>query len=105
MKMREKNLSKINLIKKPILTKKTLQLINLNQYTIEVDKRVTKPILKQLIEKLFNVNVYKINTYNLTKKKRITNSRNQKKSKSYLKRAIITLKSDQTLPIFLNQTN
>nr|YP_009340806.1 ribosomal protein L23 [Palmophyllum crassum]BAW34753.1 ribosomal protein L23 [Palmophyllum crassum] len=103
--MREKNLSKINLIKKPILTKKTLQLINLNQYTIEVDRKVTKPILKKLIEKLFNVNVCKINTYNLTKKKRITNTRNQKKSKNYLKRAIITLKSDQTLPIFLNQTD
>jgi len=85
--MSRKNLSTVSLIKKPVFTKKTMRLIDLNQYTFEVDVKITKPVLKQLIEKLFDVDVKKIN---IIKKKSV-------------KRAIITLKEDQKLPIFLEK--
>jgi len=85
--MSQKNLSTVSLIKKPVFTKKTMRLIDLNQYTFEVDVKITKPVLKQLIEELFNVDVRKIN---IIKKKSV-------------KRAIITLKDNQKLPIFLDK--
>nr|YP_011005588.1 50S ribosomal protein L23 [Cutleria multifida]WAM62592.1 50S ribosomal protein L23 [Cutleria multifida] len=62
--------SSIDLIKYPITTKKTIALLENNQYTFLVDPRLTKINVKKAIEFLFNVKVIKINSCNLPKKKR-----------------------------------
>lgn len=63
-------MSSIDLIKYPLTTDKTNLLLENNQYTFLVDRKLTKVNIKKTIEFLFNVNVIKINSCNLPKKKR-----------------------------------
>lgn len=62
--------SSLDLIKQPLITLKTSQLFEKNQYTFLVDPKLTKPTIKKAIEFLFNVKIIKINTCNLPKKTR-----------------------------------
>lgn len=62
--------SSLDLIKQPLITLKTSQLFEKNQYTFLVDPKLTKPNIKKAIEFLFNVKIVKINTCNLPKKTR-----------------------------------
>nr|YP_011006571.1 50S ribosomal protein L23 [Halosiphon tomentosus]WAM63716.1 50S ribosomal protein L23 [Halosiphon tomentosus] len=62
--------SSIDLIKYPITTKKTILLLENNQYTFLVDPKLTKINVKKAIEFLFDVKVIKVNSCNLPKKKR-----------------------------------
>jgi large subunit ribosomal protein L23 len=84
----------IELVKCPVVTEKSVQLLEKNQYTFDVDLKLTKPQIKQLIEELFQVKVMAVNTHRPPKKKRgrgYTTAR---------KRAIITVKSGQSIPLF-----
>ena len=56
--------SSLDLIKQPLITLKTSQLFEKNQYTFLVDPKLTKPNIKKAIEFLFNVKIIKINTCN-----------------------------------------
>ena len=60
----------IDFIKYPIITEKSNNLIEENQYTFIVDKRATKTIIKETIAYLFNVEIIKVNTCLLPKKKK-----------------------------------
>ena len=62
--------STIDLIKYPITTKKTILLLENNQYTFLVDRKLTKINVKKAIEFLFSVKVIKVNSCNMPKKKR-----------------------------------
>ena len=88
----------IDLVKYPVLTEKSYPLIEKNQYTFDIDVRLTKPQIKKVFENLFDVKVISVNTHILpTKKKRL--GLNQGFKPRY-KRAIITIKANQTIPIF-----
>ncbi len=54
--------SLIDQIKYPYITKKTVHLLEYNQYTFIVDRKIKKPQIKKIIEILFGVTVIKINT-------------------------------------------
>ncbi|MCP4330536.1 MAG: 50S ribosomal protein L23 [Alphaproteobacteria bacterium] len=60
--------SLIDQIKYPYITKKTVHLLESNQYTFIVDRKIKKPQIKKIIEFLFGVTVIKINTCNLKQK-------------------------------------
>lgn len=79
----------IDLVKYIVLTEKSVRLIENNQYTFDVDLKLTKPQIKNLIEKFFQVEVLSVNTHCPPSKK-----------KTRYKRAIITLKNGQSLPIY-----
>ena len=65
-------LSVINLIKYPILTEKTIRLIEQNQYSFVVDRKATKISIKTAIEELFDVTVLSVRTaVQPIKKKRV----------------------------------
>ena len=49
----------IGLIKYPIIKKKTIQLLQANQYSFAVDKKANKISIKTAIEDLFNVKAFK----------------------------------------------
>jgi len=86
----------LDFIKYPVLTKKTRAILSkLNQHTFDVDPRLSKPQIKKLFEKFFNVDVIAINTHIPPRKKR--NVRSIQGYKPQYKRAIITLKKDQSL--------
>jgi large subunit ribosomal protein L23 len=88
----------IDLIKYPVITEKSCRLIEENKYTFDVDKKLTKLQIKKILENLFKINIISINTHlPPIKKKRLGLKQGYKKR---YKRVIITIKSNQQIPIF-----
>lgn len=88
----------IDLIKYPVITEKSVRLIEKNKYTFDVDKRLTKLQIKKILENLFEINIISINTHlPPIKKKRLGLKQG---FKIRYKRVIITIKSNQKIPIF-----
>lgn len=88
-------------IKYPVLTEKTIHLLEQNQYTFDVNQKSTKTQIKKWIERFFNVKVKKINSHiPPEKKKKIGPIVGH--SVRY-KRMIITLQSDYSIPLFSNK--
>jgi large subunit ribosomal protein L23 len=93
----------IDLVKYPIITEKSCRLIENNQYTFDVDLRLTKPEIKKMIQDLFNVIVIAVNTHCPVRQ---TKSIGIKKGfKTKYKRVIVTVKKDQSIDIFSKTTN
>ena len=53
-----------DVIRKPVITEKATNALDLNQYTFEVDHRAAKPQIKAAVEALFSVKVIGVNTMN-----------------------------------------
>lgn len=87
------------IIKRPIITEKSLQLVeNLNQYTFEVDRRANKVQIKKAVEELFSVSVVKVNVINTTpKQKRVGQYTGYAAEKT---KAIVTLKLNDKIEKF-----
>ncbi len=83
----------LDLVKYPVfLTEKATRLIEKNnQYSFDVDVRLTKPQIQKLIEEFFHVKVLAVNTHRPPRKT------NRLGSKPSYKRAIVTLASDVIL--------
>ena len=79
----------VDIIKNPVVTEKATRLMELNQYTFDVDPRATTPMIKEIIEQVFEVKVIGINTLNLPRKKRRVGKYIGFKPR--YKRAIVTL--------------
>ncbi|WP_071028107.1 50S ribosomal protein L23 [Peptoniphilus raoultii] len=54
-----------DIIRRPIVTEKSMAQMEEKKYTFEVDKRATKREIKEAIEKIFNVKVARVNTINM----------------------------------------
>lgn len=68
-----------------------------------VDPRLTKPQIRKIFENLFGIQVLSVNSHLLpTKKKRLGLNQGYK---TRYKRIIITIKSDQTIPLFADESN
>jgi large subunit ribosomal protein L23 len=86
----------IDLIKHPVLTEKSVRLIEtLNQFTIDVDPKLTKPQIRELVQNLYGVKVLAVNTHLPPRTKRRLGAFVGGKPRT--KRAIITLPKGQTL--------
>ena len=82
----------IDLVKYPVITEKTVRLIENDQYTFDLDLRLSKPQIKKLIEELLGVVVIAVNTHRPPrKKKRLGLSQGFKTS---YKRVIVTIKRE-----------
>lgn len=86
---------------KPIITEKSLKLVDeQNQYTFEVAREANKYMIKKAIETKFGVNVMKIRILH-SHGKRVTWGRLRIKGRRKdVKKAIVTLKSSDTIDIF-----
>ena len=82
----------LDLVKYPVIrTEKSTRLIENNQFTFDVDVRLTKPQIKKLLEDFFNVKVLALNTHRPPRKfKRLG-------SKPMFKRVIVTVDASTTL--------
>ncbi len=86
----------IELIKNPTTTAKTDRLVNQNnQYTFDVDPKLTKPQIKALILKLFKVTVISVNTHRPPRQKRRLGP--TQGNRKIFKRAIITVPPGENL--------
>lgn len=90
----------IQLLKKYVLTEKSCRLMESNQYTFDVDVKLTKPEIKKLLKEMFKVDVLSVNTHRPPRKKKGLGV--NKGYKSSIKRVIVKIKSNQ--PLFSNAT-
>ncbi len=91
------------IILKPIISEKSYDLIEMNKYTFKVDKKATKPQIRQAIEEIFDVEVEHVNTQNYKGKFK----RQGAKSSGYRsdwKKAIVSLKEGHKIEIFEGAT-
>ena len=85
----------LNIIQKPILTEKSTNLNQFNQYTFKVNLKSNSLEIKSAIEKIFKVKVSKINT-SIVRGKPKTFKGTFSYKKNY-KKAIVTLREGQTI--------
>ena len=88
----------ISLVKYPILTEKTIQLLQSNQYSFAVDSKADKTAIKYAVEELFDVKVISVNTSLLPSKKRRVGKFIGKRAQ--YKRAIVKLAAENSITLF-----
>ena len=87
-----------DIIKKPVITEKSMADTAENKYTFLVDLRANRTEIKQAIEKLFKVEVEKVNTMIVPGKwKRMGKTMGKTSDK---KKAIVKVKEGQKIEIF-----
>jgi large subunit ribosomal protein L23 len=91
----------VTILKESLLTEKATMLSsNYNQYLFSVNKLSTKSNIKDAVEATFGVKVLKVNTLNVKPKaKRDRTRRNKLGFKSGMKKAIVTLKSGDSIDL------
>jgi len=92
----QKNL--LDIVKYPLLTEKTIRLIEQNQYSFAVDSKADKTLIKDAVEQLFDVKVISVNTSLLPLRKRRVGKFIGKKAR--YKRAIVKLASEDSITLF-----
>ena len=88
----------LDIVKYPILTEKTIRLIEQNQYSFAVDRKSDKTSVKFAIEQLFDVKVISVNTSPLPVRKRRVGKFIG--NKTQYKRAIVTLAPENSITLF-----
>jgi large subunit ribosomal protein L23 len=88
-------------LRRPIISEKSIRLAKENQYTFEVIPAATRTLVKQAVEKMFdNVIVAQVDIVNATPKvSRSMRTRRLRTRRAAYKKAIVTL-SKGTIPIF-----
>ena len=85
-------------IRKPVITEKATNALDLNQYTFEVDHRAAKPEIKAAVESMFNVKVVGINTMNPPRRTRRVGKFSGRRSQ--VKKAIVRLAEGDKIQLF-----
>lgn len=91
-----------DILRRPIETEKSRhQTAKLHQYVFEVERRATKPQIKAAVETLFDVNVEDVNVVVVPAKKgRRGRSRRMVVRNIQYKKAIVTVRADQSIAFF-----
>jgi large subunit ribosomal protein L23 len=87
-----------DVIIKPIVTEKSMRLLDDNRYTFLVHPEANKTEIKIAVEKIFDVKVTSVNTMNRQGKSRRTRYGTGKRVDT--KRAIVSLAEGQSIDIF-----
>ncbi|KXB46237.1 ribosomal protein L23 [Tissierellia bacterium KA00581] len=81
-----------DIIIKPVVTESSMEAMEQKRYTFKVDPKANKSEIKKAIETIFGVKVKKVNTMNITGKKKRMGANVGKRSD--WKKAIVTLTED-----------
>lgn len=87
-------------LRRPIITEKSMRLAQANLYTFEVDKNATKPIISKKVEEKFNVKVLQVKVINVkgeTKSQRRVRKTYQTNG---FKKAMVQLKKGDKIALF-----
>ncbi|MCE2415308.1 50S ribosomal protein L23 [Candidatus Poribacteria bacterium] len=89
-------------ILQPLITEKSTVLRESNKYAFIVDRKATKPQIRQAAEELFDIegDILKIRTMRVRGKPKGKMLRYQRGRKPHWKKAIITLKEGATIQAF-----
>jgi len=88
----------LGIVKYPILTEKTIKLLEQNQYSFAVDPKANKNAVKYAVEELFDVKVTSVNTSLLPLRKRRVGK--YIGTKARYKRAIVKLAPKNSIILF-----
>ena len=82
--------SAYDIIKRPIITERSMDMAELKRYTFEVAKSANKPQIAKAVEEIFGVKVAKVNTMRVLGKKKRTGAYPMGRTPSW-KKAMVTL--------------
>ena len=88
----------LGIVKYPLLTEKTIRLIEKNQYSFAIDPKADKTAVKYAVEQLFDVKVISVNTSLLPLRKRRVGKFIGTKAR--YKRAIVELAPENSITLF-----
>lgn len=87
-------------LKRPIITEKSMKLAERHLYTFEVDKNATKAAISKVVSDKFNVKVLKVKTLNLKSETKMQRrARKFYRTQSY-KKAMVQIAKNQKIAIF-----
>jgi len=87
-----------DVLKRPIITEKSMKLVELGKYTFEVAQEANKVEIKNACQEVFNVDVVKVNVIRgKAKKKRVGRYEGYAPK---VKKAIVSIKKGQSIDIF-----
>ncbi len=92
-----------DLIRKPLVTEKSMDIMADKKYSFEVDKKANKTEIKNAIEQIFGVKVKSVNTMNMLGKMKRQGA-NMGRRPSW-KKAIVTLTDDSKAIEFFEGMN
>ncbi len=87
-----------DILKRPIITEKSTDLMAENKYTFEVDLRANKMQVKAAVEEIFNVEVQQVNTQRV--KGKLRRMGRHEGYTSDWKKAVVTLKPGHSIEVF-----
>ncbi len=91
-----------NILKRPILTEKTLEMGSANKYAFSVNMKATKGSIVKEIKKLYGVDVIGLSTMIMPgKKRRLLKTRRFTKTPKW-KKAIVEVKEGQKIEVSAN---
>lgn len=89
------------IIRRPIITEKTLQLAtNQNVYVFEVDRLTNKKEIKEAVEDIFKVNVESVNTVMRHAATKSTGRRRLKVVTAKTKKVMVKIKAGEKIALF-----
>ncbi len=87
-----------DVIRRPVISEKSMQQMSLNKYIFIVDKRANKREIRDAVEHIFKVDVLSVRTIrNKGKERRVNVERGYTPEK---KKAIVTIKDGQKIEFF-----
>ena len=87
-----------DIIIRPVVTEKSMNMLADNKYTMIVDKKANKTEIKNAVESIFKVKVEKVHTMNLKgKPKRMGRFEGRTSSR---KKAVVTIKPGHKIKLF-----
>ena len=87
-----------DVIRRPLITEKATQALELTQYTCEVDHRAAKPDIKAAVEELFDVKVVGVSTMNPPRRTRRVGRFAGKRAQ--VKKAVVRLAEGNAIQLF-----
>jgi large subunit ribosomal protein L23 len=87
-------------ILKPVVSEKSYGLLDQGVYVFYVARHANKVEIRHAVESIFGVNVVKVNTLNRPGKRKRNRGKATYGKRADTKRAIVTLASGQSIPIF-----
>ena len=88
------------ILKRPVITEKSLSQAALGRYTFEVESRARKKEISQAVQRAFGVHVLRVWTINLKGKKRRVGPRRKEAITSSWTKAIVQLKPEEKIDLF-----
>lgn len=89
-----------SIIKRPIITEKSMEDAKLGKFTFEVERHADKPKIKKAIEEQFKVNVLDVAVAIVKGKKRRHGQRRTEVTRMPWKKTIVKLGQDQKIDLF-----